>query len=181
MDEAELYVRQEAYYNAVPEGAKVSRLEQIRAASVGEKIEETASDDSEDDGSIPDNPTVSVHELQEIPMPPLSGAAEYLVALLHSAGYASATGMGLVGLSWQEIEAWARCSDYIRILTPKEYRAVFQLSRAYAGEIAVATKKDAKPPYVPPVEFKQDEVVREMIAEHVEDVFAAMMAAQQRD
>jgi hypothetical protein len=165
----------------VPDGQKTSRLEQIRAAAVGTKPKADAKDDSEDDGSIPDNLNVSAQELREIPMPDISEAAGYLVALLHSAGYAAPTGMGLVGLSWQEIEAWARCSDYVRILTPKEYRAVFQLSRAYAGEIATATKKDAKAPYDPPVIEIKDEVVRDIIEEHVEDVFGAMIAAQTRD
>jgi hypothetical protein len=134
----------------------------------------------EDDGSIPDTPTASVQELREIPMPEISEAAGYLVALLHSAGVATATGMGLVGLSWQEIESWARCNDFVRILSPKEYRAVWTLSRAYASEFAAASKKDAKAPYTPVIE-RRDEVVREMVEHKVEDVFASMIAAQTRD
>lgn len=181
MEEAELYVRQEAYYNAIPDGKKVSRLEQIRVATTGDKPQEDTPDDSEDDGTIPDNPNVSVYELREIPMPDLSESAGYLVALLHSAGFAAATGMGLVGLSWQEIEAWARCNDFVKILTPKEYRAVYQLSRAYAGEISTASKKDAKPPYNPTVVEKLDDVAREIVEEHVEDVFGAIMKSQKRD
>lgn len=114
-------------------------------------------------------------------MPEISEAAGYLVALLHSAGSATATGMGLVGLSWQEIEAWARCNDFVGILSPKEYRAVWRLSKAYAAESAVATKKDAKPPYAAPVETYKDEVSREMIEEKVEDVFASMIKAQTRE
>jgi hypothetical protein len=138
-------------------------------------------DDSgeEDDGSIPDTPAASIQELREIPMPEVSEAAGYLVALLHSAGVASATGMGLSGLSWQEIESWARCNDFVGILSPKEYRAIYTLSRAYVSEHAVASKKGAKPPYMPPVE-KEDEVVRELVAEKVDDVFAVMLKAQTR-
>lgn len=182
MDEAELYVRQEAYYDAIPDGKKLSRAEQIREEVAAASREATPPDDSgdEDDGSIPDTPNVSVQELREIPMPEISEAAGYLVALLHSAGTATATGMGLVGLSWQEIESWARCNDFIRVLSPKEYRAVWRLSKAYAAEIAGASKKDAKPPYKPEVEV-QDEVVREMVEEKVEDVFASMIAAQKRE
>lgn len=115
-------------------------------------------------------------------MPEVSEAAGYLVALLHSAGVASATGMGLAGLSWQEIEAWARCNDMVDILSPKEYRAIHALSRAYVGEHAVASKKGAKAPYikVEPRETK-DEVVREMISDKADDVFGAMMRAQTRE
>lgn len=137
-------------------------------------------DSGDDDGSIPDTPTASIQELREIPMPEVSEAAGYLVALLHSAGTATPTGMGLVGLSWQEIESWARCNDFVGILSPKELRAVWRLSRVYAAEMASATKKDAKPPYVPEIDQK-DEVVREMVEEKVEDVFAAMLAAQTRE
>ena len=115
-------------------------------------------------------------------MPEVSEAAGYLVALLHSAGVASATGMGLAGLSWQEIEAWARCNDMVGILTPKEYRAIYSLSRAYVAEHSDASKKGAKPPYVKvePNEVR-DEVVRKMVEAKVEDVFASMLSAQKRD
>lgn len=139
-------------------------------------------DSGDDDGSIPDTPTVTLQELREIPMPEISEAAGYLVALLHSAGVATSTGMGLAGLSWQEIESWARCNDMTRILSPKEYRAIYSLSRAYVGEHAAASKKGAKAPYikVEPRETK-DEVVREMVAAKADDVFGAMMQAQKRD
>jgi hypothetical protein len=116
-------------------------------------------------------------------MPELSEAAGYLVALLHSAGTVGSNGMGLVGLTWTEIESWARCNDYVGILSPKEYRAIYSLSRAYAGQYSESSKKDAKPPYVKPVErdVERDEVVREMVTEKVDDVFGAMMKAQKRD
>jgi hypothetical protein len=94
---------------------------------------------------------------------------------------ASATGMGLAGLSWQEIEAWARCNDFIGILSPKEYNAIYSLSRTYVAEYAEASKKGAKPPYVKVEEYQEkDEVAREMIAEKADDVFAAMIFAQER-
>ena len=144
----------------------------------------TVLDDSgeEDDGSIPDTPTASIQELREIPMPEISEAAGYLVALLHSAGVAETSGMGLTGLTWQEIEAWARCQDMVGILSPREYKAIYTLSRAYVGAHAEASKKGAKPPYVKPVEKdeEKDEVVRELVTEKVDDVFASMLQAQKR-
>lgn len=116
-------------------------------------------------------------------MPEISEAAGYLVALLHSAGTCGSNGMGLCGLTWNEIESWARCNDYVGILSPKEYRAIYSLSRAYVGQHFEASKKDAKPPYVAPVErdVEKDEFVREMVEEKVEDVFEAMMKAQTRN
>jgi hypothetical protein len=114
-------------------------------------------------------------------MPEISEAAGYLVALLHSVGVANPTGMGLVGLSWSEIKAWAECNDFVGVLSPKEYRAVWRLSRSYCAEYSVASKKGAKAPYIPVVEDQKDEVVREMVEHKVEDVFASMLNAQKRD
>jgi hypothetical protein len=70
----------------------------------------------------------------------------------------------------------------VGILTPKEYRAIYNLSRAYVAEHSVASKKGAKPPYVKvePKEAK-DEVVRKMVETKVEDVFASMLSAQKRE
>lgn len=113
-------------------------------------------------------------------MPELSDAAGYLVALLHSAGVASATGMGLNGLSWQEIEAWARCNDYVGILSPKEYRAVYTLSRAYVSEHAVASKKGAKAPYVKEEKVVRDVEVRAAVADKADDLFGSLIRAQNR-
>ena len=112
-------------------------------------------------------------------MPEISPGSEYLVAFLHSAGTATATGMGLTGLSWQEIEAWVRCNDMQGIVTPRDLRTVYMLSRVYAREAAVASLKGAVAPYVPKVEV--DEQTRELVSTKVEDVFAAMLAAQTRE
>lgn len=139
-------------------------------------------------------------------MPDLSEAAGYLVALLHSAGIAQANGMGLTGLSWQEIEAWARCNDLVSlescgcstqsggmrklkkrkpskrgIVGPKELRAVWQLSRAYVAEHSEASKKGAKAPYIKVDEDgTRDEVERKTIAQKAEDIFGIMLSAQSK-
>lgn len=123
-----------------------------------------------------DEHAVSIQERQEIPMPEISPGSEYLVAFLHSAGTASATGMGLTGLSWQEIEAWVRCSDMAGIVTPRDLKAMYMLSRVYARECAVATLKSAKPPYVEKIATIEE--VRELVSEVVEDIFANLMATQ---
>jgi hypothetical protein len=111
-------------------------------------------------------------------MPDLVPGSEYLVAFLHSAGTATATGMGLVGLSWQEIEAWLRCAGYAGIATSRDLKAIYMLSKVYAGEYAQASKKGAKPPYEPKVEVDED--VREMVSEAADNMFAGLIASQER-
>jgi hypothetical protein len=108
-------------------------------------------------------------------MPDISPGSEYLVAFLHSAGTASATGMGLVGLSWAELEAWVRCADMQGIVTSRDLKTIHTLSRAYAGEYAKASQKGAKPPYAPVVEIEE---VREVVNERAENIFEAMLLEQ---
>jgi hypothetical protein len=108
-------------------------------------------------------------------MPTITKGSEYLVAFLHSAGTASATGMGLTGLSWQEIEAWVRCADMKDIVTSRDLKTIHTLSRVYAGEYARASQKGAKPPYAPAVEIEE---IREVVSEKAENVFEAMLLGQ---
>ncbi len=115
-------------------------------------------------------------------MPDISEYAEYLVGLLHNAGTANATGMGLVGLSWVEIKAWVECTDSTGILSPRELKAVHTLSRVYAGEYSKASAKGAKAPYEPVKSYDDvievDEQVLEDISAKAEDVFANLIASQ---
>jgi hypothetical protein len=174
-----LYVRQEAYYQATPDGAKLSRAEQIERGNTEVEAQNNSDDDSVELMDKPeDNVPVEVLERQEIPMPELSPGSEYLVAFLHSAGTATSTGMGLTGLSWQELEAWARCTDNTDIVTPRDLTIIHALSRTYASEYSKASKKGAKPPYVPVVEEENIEVRREIVSQKADDLFASMIAAQ---
>ncbi len=138
-------------------------------------------DDSEAELKLADTPDVKIYELQEIPMPELIAGSEYLVAFLHSAGTASTTGMGLAGLSWQELESWVRCTDNLGIVTPKDLRVLHTLSRVYANESSKASQKGAVAPYIPVVEEEYVEEIREIIEEKTIDVFEQMMSAQKRD
>lgn len=108
-------------------------------------------------------------------MPPITSGSEYLVAFLHSAGSASATGMGLTGLSWQEIEAWVNCADMKGIATPRDLKTVHMLSRIYAGECAKASQKGAKPPYAPKVEVEE---IRDIVSDKADNLFEAMLLGQ---
>lgn len=127
----------------------------------------------EDDGSLPDDILLGHQELH---FPDISETAQYLVSLFHSSGMASATGMGLVGLSYQEIESWARLSGLYGILSPWQYNAIHTMSRAYAGMYANASQKGAKPPYMPPKEDIED--VKELVSKQAENVFESMLFAQ---
>ena len=109
-------------------------------------------------------------------MPELSTGAEYLVAFLHSAGTASSTGMGLTGLSWQELEAWASCTDNVGIVTARDLKTVHTLSRVYANECAKATQKGAKAPYEKKEPVTQE--VREVVSNKADDLFGGMIRAQ---
>jgi hypothetical protein len=147
-------------------------------------IEERSNNKSDDDSEeliFADTPDVKTYERQEIPMPELIEGSEYLVAFLHSAGTATANGMGLSGLSWQELESWVRCTDNVGIVTPKDLKILHQLSRVYANESAVASKKGAVAPYIPVLEEEDVEEIRDIVEEKTIDVFEQMMSASKRD
>ena len=112
-------------------------------------------------------------------MPDITPGSEYLVAFLHSAGTVASNGMGLTGLSWQEIEAWVRCSDMQGIVTPKDLRTIYTLSRVYARECSVASEKGATAPYKLKVEMSTE--IREMVSEKADDLFASLIVAQTRE
>lgn len=113
-------------------------------------------------------------------MPPIPEGSEYLIGFLHDAGTAVATGMGLVGLSWSELDAWVRCRDLVDIVTPRDLKMIHTLSRAYANECASATQKDAKPPYEEKVDEDVMEVKRSVISDSIEAQMFALMAQNVR-
>ena len=172
-----MYVRQEAFYAATPDDAKLSRAEQIERGNIEIEATKNSDDDSVELIDKPeDNVPAYVLERQEIPMPDLVPGSEYLVAFLHSAGTIASNGMGLTGLSWQELEAWARCTGHAGIATPRDMTTVHTLSRVYANEYSKASKKGAKPPYVPVVE--DVEALREIVSQKTDDLFGSMLSAQ---
>lgn len=121
------------------------------------------------EGSDEDVPPQEVpQETQEIPYPELPKGAEYLVSLLHSAGTATQTGMGLIPLSWQEIQAWVVCSGLEDSVTPWELGVVRRLSEAYSSEYAQAQAPRRPMPYQPVVE----EIDREAVQAKIISIFA---------
>jgi hypothetical protein len=101
----------------VPEGAKNSRLKSYK------ELDENSS---------------------FLSLPNLDGA-DYLVTLLFEAGLVQSTGMGAVSLSWTEIESWLRVTQLN--LSVWEKLTIKSMSEIYAGELGVATKRDAQAPY----------------------------------
>ncbi len=140
------------------------------------KVKIIKDSDEEDDGSLPDDLPMGHQELH---YPEISEVAQYLVSLFHSAGMASPTGMGLVGLSYQEIESWANMADMQGIIKPWQCVAIYTMSRAYASECTASQKKGAKTPYTPEIE-EVAKVDREIVNEQIEDVFASLIASQKR-
>lgn len=112
-----LHVRQLAWLNAVPEGAKNSRHKSLSDA---------------DENS-------SFLKLPKIP------DAEYLVAFLYEAGLFGSNGMGAVPLTWAEINHWKECTD--TVLTTWELLMIKKMSEAYVGEYNQASAKTRPAPY----------------------------------
>ena len=184
-----LYVRQEAYANAVAAGRKKSRAEEIaEAKEQAENGDESlatprTSRTTQDEDELEKGEAVLVAKPQDIPMPELIPGSEYLVAFLHSAGTATATGMGLVGLSWQEIEAWTVATDNIGIVTPQDKTIISLLSKVYAKESYAATQKGATQPYTPVVEYTEEEEVEEKrttVADKLGSMLSALKALHKR-
>ena len=69
--------------------------------------------------------------------------------------------MGLIPLSWQEIEAFVRCSGLEDTVTPWELQVVKRLSEAYVAEYSKASDPKRKMPYKP--DIKTDEIDREAV------------------
>jgi hypothetical protein len=124
----------------VPEGAKNSRLKSYK------ELDENSS---------------------FLALPNLDGA-EYLVTLLFEAGLIQSTGMGAASLSWSEIESWLRVTHLS--LTVWEKLTIKKMSEVYAGELGVATKRDAQAPYTHVDEALIED--RTVIAIKLKSVFA---------
>lgn len=118
-------MRHLAWLHAVPEGSKKSRLAAFKEQG--------------DDSSF-------------LKFPDIDGA-EYMVALLQEAGLVSATGMGVIPITWQEIEAWLNTTELD--LSVWEKLTIKEMSEAYVSEFNSASAKDAAAPYVPAIEPEQ--------------------------
>jgi hypothetical protein len=110
-------VRQLAWLNAIPEGSKSSRLKSLREADENSSF---------------------------LKLPNIDGA-EYLVGLLYEAGLAGSNGMGIVSLTWTEINNWMAATDLN--LSTWEILTIKTLSDAYVGEYSQASSKTRLAPF----------------------------------
>jgi hypothetical protein len=76
--------------------------------------------------------------------------------------------MGAASLSWSEIESWLRVTHLS--LTVWEKLTIKKMSEVYAGELGVATKRDAQAPYTHVDEALIED--RTVIAIKLKSVFA---------
>jgi hypothetical protein len=100
---------------------------------------------------------------------PEVGSAGYLTRLLSEAGMYSSNGMGAQPLSWQEIEAWLKCTELN--LTVWEKLIIKEMSEAYVGEYSQASAKDRSAPYL----HVPEEIDRTAVANKVLSAFRSFM------
>lgn len=121
-----LYCRQLAWLRAVPQGSKLSRWEETKAAN------------------------------GELFLPDLENSS-YLIHLLDAAGTCSSTGMGLVGLSWEEIKGWIDCMGVE--ISYWEISMIKEMSREYAAQASVSAERNCKSPYLMDKAVKTEKAV----------------------
>lgn len=73
--------------------------------------------------------------------------AMYLVNYLWALGSCASTGMGLISLSWQEIESWQRQNGIE--FRPFELKILKQASGAYAQQVSISSEPNCPPPIKP--------------------------------
>lgn len=93
-------------------------------------------------------------------------AASYLVGLLQEAGLMSSNGMGPVPLSWVDIDAWLRVTEYK--LSMWEKLTIKKLSEDYVGELVQASDKQRPAPFLK----VEEEIDRDAVEQKILSVVA---------
>lgn len=101
------------------------------------------------------------------PMPPISEEAAYLLRYLQEAGPVLGTGMGVIPLTFTELQAWQ--SQTGLELRPWEATTLRRLSKDYATETTRAANPAQVPPWKPPV------VDRAQINQQVRAIFGGLV------
>lgn len=140
-------MRHLAWLNAVPEGSKKSRLKSFR---------------DQDEDSI----ALILPEVDH---------GRHLLDYFTEAGVAMSTGMGLMPLSWQEIESWLSVTELP--ISTWEKLTLREMSDAYVSEYSQASAKDRPAPYVHRVE----EIDREAVSDKLKSVFRSLKKKPQQD
>lgn len=112
------------------------------------------------DSNLPeDNQNVEAPTVVE--MPEIDPAFGYLLELFFLSGQCMSTGMGLVPLSWQEIDAFIRVNQLD--LTLWEIETIKAMSDAYCAEHAKATEPNRSAPYKPEVDDEEEVYVEKEV------------------
>lgn len=103
---------------------------------------------------------------------PEVGDAEYLVGYLRSVGLAMTGAMGSGPITSTELAAWQAGQGID--LTPFEFDAILQMSRAYLTSMQAGAKPDCPPPFGDPV----NEFDRKTVSEKVSGAFKAFIQSK---
>lgn len=96
--------------------------------------------------------------------------AGYIVSLVNEAGTVSSSGMGISGLTWQEIESWLNVTGLS--ISTWEKLMVFKMSAAYASEYSSATAVDAPEPFAKIID--EGELDREVVANRIRNILHSL-------
>lgn len=106
--------------------------------------------------------------VEEVPMPEI-GNAGYLVELLNEVGIVETNGMGMIPISWSEIDSWLSISG--RSLSTWEALTIRELSSAYATEFAQASSPNKEAPWE--AEEVDVEIKRSVVADKMKSFLSA--------
>ncbi len=134
---------------AVPDKQKISRIESITTGTplIRQKID---SDVAEDLQPLPTAPL-------EVNLPEIPGPFIYLKELFFLSGQALQSGMGLIPLTWQELDAFIRVNELDLMIWEK--RILRKMSEAYCTESSRATDPMRPAPYTPEKDDEEETVV----------------------
>jgi hypothetical protein len=150
-----LYARQLAWFHSTPafKGVKTAKAsDSEQTLTRGQKIERNGG----------------------TPLMPEVGEAAYLIGYWHDLGLVSAGAMSGVVLSAAEIAAWR---EGLAIeLSPWEFMAIREMSRAYLSQSRESEKEECPPPYGEVVK----EFDRDVVGSKISNTFKALIQARRK-
>ncbi len=90
----------------------------------------------------------------DVLMPEIHQEFGYLLGLFFDSGQGLATGMGLIPLTWTEINSWINVNKLE--LTLWEIETIKKMSEAYCAEYSRATEPNRPQPYTAPVQADEE-------------------------
>lgn len=112
-------------------------------------------------------------EQEPIPMPPLEGDEAYMIKLLMELGPVVNNGMGINGVSWQDINSWTLLTGVE--LSSWQASTLHLMSKAYANEYSRSNGENTHAPYIPEAD---DQEARDRVSAGLKSFFKQYMAAR---